>query len=171
MKSHLHWLLIVSFFLRTRLPSAHPNLATLICTSRPVLTLRISKLFTPVRYKTKRETFPTVSVFLGLIDFCAQLYYILNDCFLFLPARPLPTYLFPFVVVVAAVQAYTDVIFITGSVGFSAHRFYIAAAAPSLARLIATATANSDINCSDIGTRSSSDCSMVRYRFVDWMDR
>ncbi|XP_046441529.1 rho-related BTB domain-containing protein 1-like isoform X3 [Daphnia pulex] len=58
-------------------------------------------------------------------------------------------------------QAYTDVIFITGSVGFSAHRFYIAAAAPSLARLIATATANSDINCSDIGTRSSSDCSMV----------
>lgn len=53
-------------------------------------------------------------------------------------------------------------IFITGSVGFSAHRFYIAAAAPSLARLIATATANSDINCSDIGTRSSSDCSMVR---------
>lgn len=58
-------------------------------------------------------------------------------------------------------KAYTDVIFITGSVGFSAHRFYIAAAAPSLARLIATATANSDINCSDIGTRSSSDCSMV----------
>ena len=52
-------------------------------------------------------------------------------------------------------------IFITGSVGFSAHRFYIAAAAPSLARLIATA-ANSDMNCStDIGTRSSSDCSMV----------
>jgi hypothetical protein len=98
---------------------------------------------------------------------------------LFLPARggeraggpPFPThlliYLLSFVTVVvvaaAAVQAYTDVIFITGSVGFSAHRFYIAAAAPSLARLIATATTNSDINCSDIGTRSSSDCSMVLY--------
>jgi len=56
-------------------------------------------------------------------------------------------------------QAYTDVIFITGSVGFSAHRFYIAAAAPSLARLLMMT--NSDISCSDIGTRSSSDCSMV----------
>ena len=49
--------------------------------------------------------------------------------------------------------------FITESVGFSAHRFYIAASAPSLARLISMAT--SDINSSDIGTRTSSDCSMV----------
>jgi len=56
-------------------------------------------------------------------------------------------------------QAYTDVVFITESVGFSAHRFYIAASAPSLARLISMAT--SDINSSDIGTRTSSDCSMV----------
>jgi len=56
-------------------------------------------------------------------------------------------------------QAYTDVVFITESVGFSAHRFYIAASAPSLARLISMAT--SDINSSDIGTRTSSDCSMA----------
>lgn len=121
-----------------------------------------------VRKKKRFKRLPAslLLVCLGLIDFCPQLYYILNDSFSSgTPAPPpptyLPTYLFPPFVVVAD-QAYTDVIFITGSVGFSAHRFYIAAAAPSLARLIATATANSDINCSDIGTRSSSDCSMVR---------
>jgi len=56
-------------------------------------------------------------------------------------------------------QAYTDVVFITESVGFSAHRFYIAASAPSLARLISMAS--SDITSSDIGTRTSSDCSMA----------
>lgn len=61
-------------------------------------------------------------------------------------------------------QAHTDLIFITGSVGFSAHRFYIAAAAPSLARFMAAVSGSSDVNCfSDFSTRSSSDCSVVSF--------
>ncbi|XP_067013129.1 rho-related BTB domain-containing protein 1 isoform X4 [Anabrus simplex] len=52
-------------------------------------------------------------------------------------------------------QAYTDVIFVAGSVGFSAHRFVLAAASPTFHRLLMM-----DLNC-DLGARSSSESSMV----------
>lgn len=132
-----------------------------------------NSLHPPGEKKEKILTSPSVS-FAGLSRsywfLCPTLLYIKWFFFFWHTRSPhLPTYLFPPFVVVSD-QAYTDVIFITGSVGFSAHRFYIAAAAPSLARLITTATANSDINCSDIGTRSSSDCSMVRCIDSYWLN-
>lgn len=166
---------MVDIFQYYRLHSAHPNRATQICTSRPVLTLRISKLFTPARWEKRKDFNVSQRLFrwfvsVLLISVPNSLLYIKWFSFFWHTRSPhLPTYLFPPFVVVSD-QAYTDVIFITGSVGFSAHRFYIAAAAPSLARLIATATANSDINCSDIGTRSSSDCSMVRCIDSYWLN-
>ncbi|XP_046383343.1 rho-related BTB domain-containing protein 1 isoform X2 [Ischnura elegans] len=56
-------------------------------------------------------------------------------------------------------QAHTDVIFVAGSVGFSAHRFLLAAASPALLRLLLT-----DLTIpsgGDMGARSSSETSMV----------
>ncbi|KAJ4449671.1 hypothetical protein ANN_01075 [Periplaneta americana] len=52
-------------------------------------------------------------------------------------------------------QAYTDVILVAGSVGFSAHRFILAAASPAFHRLLMM-----DLS-SELGARSSSESSMV----------
>jgi Rho-related BTB domain-containing protein 1/2 len=52
-------------------------------------------------------------------------------------------------------QAYTDVILVAGSVGFSAHRFILAAASPAFQRLLMM-----DLS-SELGARSSSESSMV----------
>ncbi|XP_075228582.1 rho-related BTB domain containing [Lycorma delicatula] len=52
-------------------------------------------------------------------------------------------------------QAHTDVIFVAGSVGFSAHRFILAAASPALHRLFCT-----DLT-GELNTRSASESSMV----------
>ncbi|XP_063239432.1 rho-related BTB domain-containing protein 2 isoform X2 [Bacillus rossius redtenbacheri] len=54
-----------------------------------------------------------------------------------------------------AAQAYTDVILVAGSVGFSAHRFVLAATSPAFHRLLTADLA------SDMGARSSSESSMV----------
>ncbi|GFG40591.1 hypothetical protein Cfor_06628 [Coptotermes formosanus] len=52
-------------------------------------------------------------------------------------------------------QAYTDVILVAGSVGFSAHRFILAAASPAFQRLLMMDLSN------ELGARSSSESSMV----------
>ncbi|KAK7792778.1 hypothetical protein R5R35_004888 [Gryllus longicercus] len=80
----------------------------------------------------------------------------------FLPPKPLP----PDVYVAASTfaenmqqlwlqQAYTDVVFVAGSMGFSAHRFVLAAASPTFHKLLTM-----DLSC-DMGARSSSESSMV----------
>ncbi|CAH0393986.1 unnamed protein product [Bemisia tabaci] len=53
-------------------------------------------------------------------------------------------------------QAYTDVVFVTGSVGFTAHRFILSAASPSLHRLLLL----NDNAGNEVG-RSASESSMV----------
>ncbi|XP_049777442.1 rho-related BTB domain-containing protein 1 [Schistocerca cancellata] len=50
-------------------------------------------------------------------------------------------------------QAYTDVVFVAGSIGFSAHRFVLAAASPTFHKLLVAGL--------DLGVRSSSESSMV----------
>ncbi|XP_021938929.1 rho-related BTB domain-containing protein 1-like [Zootermopsis nevadensis] len=52
-------------------------------------------------------------------------------------------------------QAYADVILVAGSVGFSAHRFILAAASPAFHRLLMMDLSN------ELGARSSSESSMV----------
>ncbi|XP_034254975.1 rho-related BTB domain-containing protein 1 isoform X2 [Thrips palmi] len=52
-------------------------------------------------------------------------------------------------------QAHTDVIFVAGSVGFTAHRFMLASASPLLHRILMTDFSN------ELNTRSSSESSMV----------
>ncbi|XP_046671108.1 rho-related BTB domain-containing protein 2-like, partial [Homalodisca vitripennis] len=52
-------------------------------------------------------------------------------------------------------QAHADVIFVAGAVGFSAHRFILAAASPALHRLLCT-----DLT-GELSTRSASESSMV----------
>ncbi|XP_054265747.1 rho-related BTB domain-containing protein 1-like isoform X1 [Macrosteles quadrilineatus] len=52
-------------------------------------------------------------------------------------------------------QAHADVIFVAGAVGFSAHRFVLAAASPALHRLLCT-----DLT-GELNTRSASESSMV----------
>lgn len=57
-------------------------------------------------------------------------------------------------------QAHTDVIFVAGSVGFTAHRFVLAAGSPLLHRLLMTDFSN------ELNTRSSSESSMVNHKHV-----
>ncbi|KAJ1525452.1 hypothetical protein ONE63_010263 [Megalurothrips usitatus] len=52
-------------------------------------------------------------------------------------------------------QAHTDVIFVAGSVGFTAHRFMLASGSPLLHRILMTDFSN------ELSTRSSSESSMV----------
>jgi Rho-related BTB domain-containing protein 1/2 len=54
-------------------------------------------------------------------------------------------------------KAHTDVVFVAGSVGFVAHRFMLAAASPSLQRLLCSAEPMSELS----GARSSSEASIV----------
>lgn len=57
-------------------------------------------------------------------------------------------------------QAHTDVIFVAGSVGFTAHRFMLASASPLLHRILMTDFSN------ELNTRSSSESSMVNANVV-----
>nr|CAD7393180.1 unnamed protein product [Timema cristinae] len=80
----------------------------------------------------------------------------------FLPPKPVPTELYiagstytENMQTLWLTQTYTDIILVAGSVGFSAHRFMLAAASPAFHRLLTM-----DLN-SDMGARSSSESSMV----------
>lgn len=58
-------------------------------------------------------------------------------------------------------QAHTDVIFVAGSVGFTAHRFMLAAGSPLLHRILMTDFSN------ELCTRSSSESSMVITNYLN----
>ena len=55
-------------------------------------------------------------------------------------------------------QNYTDLIFLCGTVGFSAHRFMMASASPLLRRIL---TADYDLHATSGATRSNSETSLV----------
>nr|CAD7204244.1 unnamed protein product [Timema douglasi] len=82
----------------------------------------------------------------------------------FLPPKPVPAELYiagstytENMQTLWLTQTYTDIILVAGSVGFSAHRFMLAAASPAFHRLLTT-----DLN-SDMGARSSSESSMKNW--------
>ena len=61
-------------------------------------------------------------------------------------------------------QNYTDLIFLCGTVGFSAHRFMMASASPLLRRIL---TADYDLHATSGATRSNSETSLVSRNWRD----
>ena len=74
------------------------------------------------------------------------------------PAAIVPSIYFSDLTKMADQQNYTDLIFLCGTVGFSAHRFVMSSASPLLRRILTTDYSH-DLH---VATRSNSETSLVR---------